>query len=277
MRPRRRCSRSVLRDKDELREIRQIAASALQALKPEKLRAHAREMLMDKSEYDDIQATSLTALTQFGGQAVANDEALLKSVDRLSGAPSAKVKQSGSPLPSEVRPLTGRSCRSLAAPAPQSEAAFAAFVDVLAANAVRHDALTDLLREDHPVYDQRGTATVVRMRGWVLLALARTGVPDAALLLFSTSSIRESTPISLRQPRVLCARIRNRLPASRRSSCTRSPTFAIETTLCRFDEYGGYALGVDAHQPRRRAPAYAGVAWTGCARNPHGARAARLA
>ena len=85
---------SVLRDKDELREIRQVAASALQALRPEKMRTHAREMLMDKSEYDDIQATSLTALTQFGGEAVAKDEALLKSVDRLSGAPSAKVKQS---------------------------------------------------------------------------------------------------------------------------------------------------------------------------------------
>ena len=84
---------TVLRDKNELREIRQIAASALQALRPERLRAHAREMLMDKSEDDDIQATSLTALTQFGGQAVANDEALLKSVDRLSGAPSAKLKQ----------------------------------------------------------------------------------------------------------------------------------------------------------------------------------------
>jgi hypothetical protein len=83
----------VLRDKNELREIRQIAASALQALRPEKFRAHAREMLADKSEYDDIQATSLTALTQFGGEAVADDETLLKSVDRLSSAPSAKVKQ----------------------------------------------------------------------------------------------------------------------------------------------------------------------------------------
>jgi hypothetical protein len=84
---------SILRDKDELREIRQIAASVLQTLRPEKLRAHAREMLMDKSEYDDIQATSLTALTEFGGEAVARDEALRKSVDRLSSAPSAKVKQ----------------------------------------------------------------------------------------------------------------------------------------------------------------------------------------
>jgi hypothetical protein len=85
----------LLRDKDELREIRQISASALHSLKPEKLQEHAREMLMDKSEYDDIQATSLTALAQFGDdEAVAKDEALLKSVDRLSDEASTKIKQS---------------------------------------------------------------------------------------------------------------------------------------------------------------------------------------
>jgi hypothetical protein len=86
----------LLRDKDELREIRQIAASALHALKPEKFLTHAREMLLDKSEYNDIQATSLTALTQFGDdEAVSKDEALLKSVDRLSaGKAPSKYKQS---------------------------------------------------------------------------------------------------------------------------------------------------------------------------------------
>ena len=85
----------ILRDKDESREIRQISASALQALRPEKLQEHAREMLLDTSEHDEIKATSLTALTQFGDDAtVAKDEALLKSVDGCSGEASAKVKQS---------------------------------------------------------------------------------------------------------------------------------------------------------------------------------------
>jgi len=81
----------VLRDKGELREIRQISASALHALRPERLQAVAREILLDKSDYDDIKATSLTALTQFGeDEAVGKDEALLKSVDRLGAgkAPS---------------------------------------------------------------------------------------------------------------------------------------------------------------------------------------------
>lgn len=63
-----------------------------------------------------------------------------------------------------------------------TESQFAEMVDALAADPGRREQLTELLREDHPLYDQRGTATTVRMRGWVLLALARTGVPDAALI-----------------------------------------------------------------------------------------------
>ena len=86
----------LLRDKNELREIRQISASALHALKPEKLQQQAREILLDKSDYDDIKATSLTALTQFGDdESLGKDEALLKSVDRLGGGKAqAKYKQS---------------------------------------------------------------------------------------------------------------------------------------------------------------------------------------
>jgi cytochrome oxidase Cu insertion factor (SCO1/SenC/PrrC family) len=64
----------------------------------------------------------------------------------------------------------------------QSESQFAALVDALSADSVRREQLTDLLREDHPLYHQRGAATIVRMRGWVLLAIARAGVSDAALI-----------------------------------------------------------------------------------------------
>jgi protein SCO1/2 len=45
----------------------------------------------------------------------------------------------------------------------------------------QHAELIKLLGEDHAVYDQRGTATVNRMRGWILLALARKELPEAAL------------------------------------------------------------------------------------------------
>ncbi len=59
-----------------------------------------------------------------------------------------------------------------------TEGQFCNLIEQLAAD---HEQLIDLLREDHSIYDQRGTAVVVRMRGWVLLALARDGLSDAAL------------------------------------------------------------------------------------------------
>jgi hypothetical protein len=85
----------ILRDKDESPEIRQISAAALQALKPQKLQALAREIVLDSSEQGDVQATSLTALTQFGADETgADDDALLKRVSHLSDTASTKVKQS---------------------------------------------------------------------------------------------------------------------------------------------------------------------------------------
>jgi len=84
----------VLRDKSESPEIRQISAAALQALKPERLQLYAREAVLDPSEHDDMRATSLTALTQFGNaETIASDKALLKRVDKLSGEAPTKVKQ----------------------------------------------------------------------------------------------------------------------------------------------------------------------------------------
>jgi protein SCO1/2 len=64
----------------------------------------------------------------------------------------------------------------------QSESEFAALIDAIVAHPDRHQQLTDLLPEDHPSYYQRGTETIVRMRGWVLIGLARTGVPETALI-----------------------------------------------------------------------------------------------
>lgn len=86
----------VLRDKEEQRELRQVAASALNALSPDKLEDHAKDILNDDSEYEDIQATSLTALRQFADQEeLAKDEALMKSVRRMSAtAKSPKYKKS---------------------------------------------------------------------------------------------------------------------------------------------------------------------------------------
>jgi uncharacterized protein (UPF0147 family) len=84
----------LMLDKKEPREIRQISAAALQAVKPKRFQERARDVILDNTEYDDIQATALTALTQFGDEtAVAKDETLLKRVDRLGKGKSAKVKK----------------------------------------------------------------------------------------------------------------------------------------------------------------------------------------
>jgi hypothetical protein len=85
----------LLRDKDENAEIRQISAAALHALKPDKLQENAKEILLDDSDYDEIKATSLTAITEFGDAAdVAKDEKLRKQVDKISKRGGAKAKRS---------------------------------------------------------------------------------------------------------------------------------------------------------------------------------------
>ena len=87
----------VLLDKDEMRENRQISASALHAIDPEKMQALARNIVLDSDDYDDIKATSLTALAQFGDNAtLAVDQTLRQSVDRIKTQGSAKLQQSAS-------------------------------------------------------------------------------------------------------------------------------------------------------------------------------------
>ena len=84
----------LMRDKDEDRDVRQISAAALLAVKPKRFQEQAREMLLDDKEYDDIQATALTALEQFGDEkAVAKDQKLLDRVEELGKAKSTKVKK----------------------------------------------------------------------------------------------------------------------------------------------------------------------------------------
>lgn len=85
----------ILLDKDELRENRQLSASALHALDPEKMQQLARDIVLDSKDYDDIKATSLTALSQFGDNStLVTDQSLLQSVDRLKTEGSATLQES---------------------------------------------------------------------------------------------------------------------------------------------------------------------------------------
>jgi hypothetical protein len=95
----------LLRDKNETKDIRQLAASALQSMAPEAFQSHARAMLLDKKEYDDIQATSLTGLTQFGNAAkVAKDDKLMERVGSLKKSESSKLKQGARTFLSKYSP-----------------------------------------------------------------------------------------------------------------------------------------------------------------------------
>lgn len=95
----------ILRNKNEVPEIRQLAASALHSLAPGKLQARARAIVLDRSEDDEIKATSLTALTHFGdAEAVAKDVTLQKQVDRLKGtAGSGELKRAARRFDSKYR------------------------------------------------------------------------------------------------------------------------------------------------------------------------------
>jgi protein SCO1 len=111
--------------------------------------------------------------------------------------------------------------------------------------------LLSLLREDHQLYDQRGTTTVVRMRGWVMLTLARTALPDAAL-----PFLLEDLDTGVDPYLVASA------AAALRSYPTPNPAFApfvaraITNTRYRDDRlsletYGGYAIGTKGTTPVR--------------------------
>jgi protein SCO1 len=58
----------------------------------------------------------------------------------------------------------------------------AGLVDAVKRGSVDRDALVDLLPEKNPIYAGRGTNETIRMRGYILAAFERVGLPDAALV-----------------------------------------------------------------------------------------------
>lgn len=143
----------------------------------------------------------------------------------------------------------------------QSEEQFAVLVDELVADPNRVEQLTDLLREDHSFYDQHGAATVVRMRGWILLALARREVPDAAL-----PFLLEELDTGVDAYLVAAA------ACALRSYPKRDPAFApfivraishirYRDEPVSFQQYGGYAIGPSHTSPLRQL--LATLSWLG--------------
>jgi hypothetical protein len=85
----------VLLNKDESVELRQIAAAALNAMQPATMQKHARSIVLDKSDGDEMQAVCLTALTHFGeAKKLEQDAALQTRVRDLAKKSGMQMKQS---------------------------------------------------------------------------------------------------------------------------------------------------------------------------------------
>jgi protein SCO1 len=61
------------------------------------------------------------------------------------------------------------------------EERIAALIDVIIQNPRHRDQLVELLPEQSPLYAGRGTNATTRIRGYILAAFERVGLPDAAL------------------------------------------------------------------------------------------------
>src|SRR4029453_8180890 len=145
-----------------------------------------------------------------------------------------------------------------------SETQFAALVDAIAADPVRRGQFAGLLREDHAIYAERSTAAIARMRGWILLAMARTGVSDAALV-FVLEELDSGT-----DPYLVAAAARA-LPSSRGAHESFAPFLmgALANIRYRdepvsFEAYGEYAVSASGTSPVREL--LATLAWLGIGR-----------
>ncbi|HSE32179.1 MAG TPA: SCO family protein [Pyrinomonadaceae bacterium] len=131
----------------------------------------------------------------------------------------------------------------------ESEDSFASAVEQLA-NTLQPQ-LIDLLREDHPIYDGRGAATVSRMRGWVLLSLARKSLPETAL-----PFVLEELDTGIHAYTVAAAAFALRSYPHRNSAFGPFVTRAINNIRYHdeqvsFKSYGGYAIGPGETSPVR--------------------------
>jgi hypothetical protein len=86
----------IINDGKEPLELRQLSAVALQNLAPDVLQGYAKAIVLDANESPEMQATSLTALAQFGNDAdLATDDSLMKRVQAIQKSkPGDAVRQS---------------------------------------------------------------------------------------------------------------------------------------------------------------------------------------
>jgi protein SCO1/2 len=142
-----------------------------------------------------------------------------------------------------------------------TEEQFCHLIQQLAADPSGHEQLIDLLREDHSIYDQRGTAVVVRMRGWVLLTLARGELSDAVL-----PFVLEELDSGVDPYLVACAAVALRSYAAPNAAFAPFVVRAISNIRYRdervsLEKFGGFAIGSAGTSPVREL--LATLTWLG--------------
>lgn len=123
-----------------------------------------------------------------------------------------------------------------------SEDEFAKFVSALSLNTDRRAELIDLLYEARPIYKERSTAAVVRMRGWILLCLAGVGLSDEGLVfvLEELDTARDAYLVAAAARALRSFRIRKTAFAPFVVNAIRNIRYHDEPVV--LDRYGGYAL-----------------------------------
>jgi len=121
--------------------------------------------------------------------------------------------------------------------------------------------LIDLLREDHAFYDQRGTTTIARMRGWVVLALTRNNLPDPALP-FVIEELDTGVDAYLVAASAFALRSHPAPSAAFAPFVVRAITnIRYRDERVSLETYGGYAIGTTGTTPVREL--LATLAWLG--------------
>jgi protein SCO1 len=150
--------------------------------------------------------------------------------------------------------------RAVVETVPPSEEEFAALVDSLAVDPNQQE-LIDLLREEHSFYNQRGTVTIVQMRGWVLLAIARTTLTDDALVFVLEELDTGVDPYLVAAAACALRSYPNPNPALARFVMRAVQQIRYHDDPVSFKEYGAYAVSSDATSPLREL--FKTLAWLG--------------
>jgi len=125
----------------------------------------------------------------------------------------------------------------------------------------RRDELKALLREDHPCYQQRGSATVVEMRGWVLLALGGVGLTDDTLVFALEELDTGVDPYLVAAAASALRSYPNPNPALAPFVMRAITHIRYRDDPVSFEEYGGYAVSSATTSPLREL--FKTLAWLG--------------